>query len=126
LWGKPGAYPIVKHLKGSSIGLALALPPTNIRLGLLGLQGTNTPAYYRKFVAYGRKSLIKLASDDSPEVGQEPERLDAHRLEEDDDTKVDQEEFDLNANGSFCDAITLSVTFDLMTLSIMALSKGFI
>jgi hypothetical protein len=31
LWARPGAYPIVEHPKGSSIGKAPVLP-TNIRL----------------------------------------------------------------------------------------------
>jgi len=41
----PGAYPEVEHLKGSSLGQALALP-TNIILGWKGLPGSNTIAYY--------------------------------------------------------------------------------
>jgi len=45
LWVRPGAYPRVEHLKGSSIGLAPALP-TNLRLGWKFLPGTNTLAYY--------------------------------------------------------------------------------
>jgi hypothetical protein len=32
LWVRPGAYPRVEHLKGASLGLAMALPE-NIRLG---------------------------------------------------------------------------------------------
>jgi hypothetical protein len=39
--GKP--YPRVEHMKGASLAPAL---PTNIRLGLKGLPGTNTLAYY--------------------------------------------------------------------------------
>jgi len=39
--GKAGAYPRLEHLKGASLGKALALP-ANIRLGL---PGTNTLAY---------------------------------------------------------------------------------
>ncbi len=44
LWARPGAYPWVEHLKGSSIGHAPVLP-TNIRPGWKGLPGTNTLAY---------------------------------------------------------------------------------
>jgi hypothetical protein len=44
LWVRLGAYPRVKHLKGASLGYALALLD-NIRLGL---PGTNTLAYYEK------------------------------------------------------------------------------
>jgi hypothetical protein len=36
----------VEHLKGASLGQALALP-ANIRLGWKGLPGTNTLAYYK-------------------------------------------------------------------------------
>jgi hypothetical protein len=40
-----GAYTSVEHLKGSSIGLALALT-INIIPDLKGLPGANTLAYY--------------------------------------------------------------------------------
>ncbi len=43
LWVRTGAYPRVEHLKGASLGYALALP-TNIRLGWKGLPGTNALA----------------------------------------------------------------------------------
>ncbi len=43
---KDGAYHRVEHLKGTSLGLAPALP-TNIRLGWKGMPGTNAPAYYK-------------------------------------------------------------------------------
>ncbi len=39
------AYPRVEHLKGASLGPAMALP-TTIRLGWKGLAGTNALAYY--------------------------------------------------------------------------------
>jgi hypothetical protein len=45
LWARPGAYPRVEHLKGSSIGQAPILP-TNIRLSWKGLAGANTLAHY--------------------------------------------------------------------------------
>jgi hypothetical protein len=45
LWARPGAYPIVEHLKGSSIGYFSDLQ-TDIRLGWKGLPWTNTIAYY--------------------------------------------------------------------------------
>jgi hypothetical protein len=45
LWVRPGAYPIVEHLKGTTLGLAPFLP-TNIRLGWKGFPKTNTLAYY--------------------------------------------------------------------------------
>jgi len=44
---RPEAYPRVEHLKGASLGYALALP-ANIRLGWKGLPGTNALAYYEK------------------------------------------------------------------------------
>jgi hypothetical protein len=43
-WVKPGAYPKVEHLKGASVGSALALP-AKIRLGWKNLPRTNTLAY---------------------------------------------------------------------------------
>ncbi len=43
---RPGVYPIVEHLKGSSIGQVLALE-TDIRPGWKGLPRTNTIAYYK-------------------------------------------------------------------------------
>jgi hypothetical protein len=42
---RPGAYPMVEHLKGSSIGQVPALQ-THIRLSWKGLLWTNTLAYY--------------------------------------------------------------------------------
>jgi len=45
LWVRPGAYPRVEHLKGASLKWAPGLT-ANIRLGLKGLPGTNTLAYY--------------------------------------------------------------------------------
>jgi hypothetical protein len=45
LWARTGAYPIMYHLKGSSIGQVPALQ-TDIRLGWKGLPWTNTLAYY--------------------------------------------------------------------------------
>jgi len=44
---RPGAYPRLEHLKGASLGQALALP-ANIKHGLKGLPGTKTLAYYEK------------------------------------------------------------------------------
>jgi hypothetical protein len=43
-FARPGAYPRVEQLKGSSKGQALALP-TSIRVSWRGLLGTNTLAY---------------------------------------------------------------------------------
>jgi hypothetical protein len=40
---RSGAHTSVEHLKGASLGWALALP-ANIRLGWKGLPSTNTPA----------------------------------------------------------------------------------
>ena len=42
---RPRDYPRVEHLKGVSLGSALALV-ANIRLGWKGLPETNTIAYY--------------------------------------------------------------------------------
>jgi len=44
--GKEGAHPRVEHLKGVSLGYALALL-ANIRLGWKGMLGISTLAYYR-------------------------------------------------------------------------------
>jgi hypothetical protein len=44
LWARPGAYPSMEHLKGTSLGYAWALLG-NIRLGWKGLPGTNTIAF---------------------------------------------------------------------------------
>ncbi len=44
---RSGAYLTVEHLKGASLGYALAIP-ANIRLGWKGLPGTNTLAYYER------------------------------------------------------------------------------
>jgi hypothetical protein len=45
LWARPGAYPIVQHQKGTSIGYVPALQ-TDIRLDWKGWPWTNTLAYY--------------------------------------------------------------------------------
>ena len=45
LWARPGAYPIVVHLKGSLIGQVPATQ-TDIRLGCKGLPWTITLTYY--------------------------------------------------------------------------------
>ncbi len=47
LWVRAGVYPRVKHLKGSSLGQALALP-ANIRLSSTCWTGKNALAYYEK------------------------------------------------------------------------------
>jgi hypothetical protein len=46
LWARPGAYPIVEHLKGPLRGYVPTLQ-TDIRLGWKGLPWTNTLAYYK-------------------------------------------------------------------------------
>jgi hypothetical protein len=51
----------MEHLKGSSMGLAPALP-TNIRLGWKSLQGTNTLAYYEDSLLTAVKSFITFAT----------------------------------------------------------------
>jgi hypothetical protein len=56
---RPGAYPIVEHLKGASLGETPALLQ-NIRLGWEGLPGTNTQAYYKHFLITAIKSFITL------------------------------------------------------------------
>jgi hypothetical protein len=53
-----GAYPIVEHLKKSSIGQVPALP-ANIRPGWEGLPGTNT-SLLLKFVNNKQKSFVTL------------------------------------------------------------------
>ncbi len=45
LWGSPGAYPSIEHLKGTLFGWVLAFP-ANIRLGQREVPRTNTLAYY--------------------------------------------------------------------------------
>jgi hypothetical protein len=55
--GEAGAYPKVEHLKGALLGQAQALP-ANIRIGLKGLPGTNTLAYYENLLITAVKSLI--------------------------------------------------------------------
>ncbi len=47
----------------SYLEVRLLALPTNIRLGWEGLPGTNTLAYYERFVNYGRKSFIALVPD---------------------------------------------------------------
>jgi hypothetical protein len=47
----------VQHLSGAQLyGRFLALP-TNIRIGWKSMPGTNTPAYYKKFVAYSHTKI---------------------------------------------------------------------
>jgi hypothetical protein len=58
LWTRTGAYSRMEHLKGSSIGLAPALP-TNIRLDWKSLTGTNTLAYCH-YLFYGRKKFYNI------------------------------------------------------------------
>jgi hypothetical protein len=47
LAGKAGACPRVKHLKGASLGQALAFP-RNITISWKGFAGTNALAYWEK------------------------------------------------------------------------------
>ncbi len=54
--GKARANPGVEYQKALHLGKILDLP-TNIRLGWEGLPDTNTVAYYKKFINYGRKIL---------------------------------------------------------------------
>ncbi len=61
LRARPGVYPRVEHLKGSSIGWAPALP-TNIRLGWKRLQGTNTLAYREHSLITALKNNIILTT----------------------------------------------------------------
>jgi hypothetical protein len=49
----------VKHLKGASLGLALALH-TNIRLGWKGLLRTNTLAYYDHFQIMKKEKFYNI------------------------------------------------------------------
>ncbi len=58
LWARPGAYPIVEHLKGSSMGQIPALQ-ADIRLSWKGLIWKNTLAYY-----YGRKNFYNIGPRD--------------------------------------------------------------
>jgi hypothetical protein len=51
----PGATQEWSTFKVLNSGRALALPAI-IRLGWKDLPGTNTPAYYKKFVNYGQKN----------------------------------------------------------------------
>ena len=51
-----GAYPRVEHLKGASLGWALAFP-ANIRLDWKGFVGTNTSSLLQKIVNYGSKKF---------------------------------------------------------------------
>jgi hypothetical protein len=55
LWARLGAYLIVEHLEGSSIGLVPALQ-TDIRLGWKGLHG-QTVSLLRTFINYSHKKL---------------------------------------------------------------------
>jgi len=57
---RPGAYTRMEHLKGASLGQALALP-TNIRLGWKGFAGTNDLAYYEKLQLTAVKRFLTLA-----------------------------------------------------------------
>ncbi len=60
LEGKARSLPKVEHLKGASLGQALALP-TNIRLGWKGFAGTYALAYFEKSLLTTVKSFITLA-----------------------------------------------------------------
>ncbi len=57
--GKIGASPRLGQLKCTSLGGLLAYP-TKIGLGLKGLPGTNTLAYYEKSQIMSVKSFITL------------------------------------------------------------------
>ncbi len=59
LWVRQGAYPIVEHLKGSSIGYVPALQ-TDIGLGWKSLQWTNTLAYYKHLYITAVKSFFNI------------------------------------------------------------------
>ncbi len=72
LWAKPGAYPRVEHLKGSSIGEAPALPKNKTILethcrgkfnqhGKLLTAQKHAAGYHSTAVSYGRKQLITMA-----------------------------------------------------------------
>ncbi len=67
LASKTKSYNRVEHLKGASLGQALA-SPANIRLGYKGLAGTNALAYNEKSSLTAVKSFITLASDGSATV----------------------------------------------------------
>ncbi len=62
MWARPGAYPRVEHLIGSSIGWAPAFP-TNIRLRWKGFPRANTLAYWKNSKLMAVKSFITLAPD---------------------------------------------------------------
>ena len=49
----------MEHLKGASLDLAPALL-ANSSLGWKGLPGTNTLAFYEKFVNYGQKKFYNI------------------------------------------------------------------
>ncbi len=59
MWARPGAYPIVEHLKGSSIAPVPALQ-TDIRPGWKAFPRTNTLAYYEHSLITAVKSFITL------------------------------------------------------------------
>ncbi len=61
LWVRPGAYPRVEHLQGTSLRQAPALPAT-IRLGWKSLPGTNDLAYFESYNFTTVKSFIALAT----------------------------------------------------------------
>jgi hypothetical protein len=55
--GKAGVYPSEAIFTCSTQVLAL---PANIRLGWKGFPGTNTIAYYQKFITYGLKKSFNI------------------------------------------------------------------
>jgi hypothetical protein len=60
---RPGAYPRVEHLEGSSLGWAHALP-ANIRLRWEGLPRTNTLGYFENSQITAVKSFIECVQND--------------------------------------------------------------
>jgi len=59
MWVRPGAYLIVKHLKGASLRLALVLP-TNITLGWKVFSGDKHSCLSSKSVNYQRKKIYRI------------------------------------------------------------------
>jgi hypothetical protein len=53
----------VKHFSCVPLDVSLLALPTDNRLGWKGLPEKNTLAYYKKYVTYDRKSIVKLAPE---------------------------------------------------------------
>ncbi len=58
LWARPGAYPIVEHLRGSSIGQVPALQTDQTRLEMFATDKHSS--LLRTFVNYGRRKFCNI------------------------------------------------------------------